>query len=108
MKFDKDLTRAVAETIILKLLCAGQLYGYQIIKEASSRSGGLFEWNEGTLYPCLHRLEAAGMIDGDWQLAENGRNRKYYKISAKGREAAAARQAEWNAFRKAADAVFAS
>jgi DNA-binding PadR family transcriptional regulator len=103
MKFDQDLIRGMAETIILKLLSEGPLYGYMIIKTANERSKGAFEWKEGTLYPCLHRLEAAGLIEGDWQLANNGRNRKYYAVTAKGRELVAAKLQEWAAFSKAVD-----
>jgi len=105
MKFDQDLTRSMAETIILQLLSSGPLYGYQIIKLANERSKGAFEWKEGTLYPCLHRLETAALVEGDWQLAANGRNRKYYAITAKGSELLAAKVAEWQAFHKAVNAV---
>ena len=105
MKFDQDLTRSMAETIILHLLSAGPMYGYQIIKTANERSSGALEWKEGTLYPCLHRLEKAELVIGDWQLASNGRNRKYYSISPKGLELAAAKLAEWVAFHKAVNAA---
>jgi DNA-binding PadR family transcriptional regulator len=81
------------------------MYGYSIIKAANERSNGAFEWKEGTIYPCLHRMEEAELISGDWRLASNGRNRKYYCISEKGRERASAKLVEWNAFRKAVDAV---
>ena len=103
MKFDQDLIRSMAETIILHLLSKGPMYGYQIIKTANERSGGAFEWKEGTLYPCLHRLEKAELVIGDWQLASNGRNRKYYSLAEKGLELAAAKVAEWESFRKAVD-----
>lgn len=103
MKFDQDLIRSMAETIILHLLVSGPMYGYQIIKTANERSDGAFEWKEGTLYPCLHRLEDAGLVVGDWQLAGNGRNRKYYSLSEMGRDLAISKVAEWEAFRKAVD-----
>ncbi len=107
MKFDQDLIRSMAETIILHLLAQGPMYGYQIIKTANERSGGAFEWKEGTLYPCLHRLEEAELVVGDWQLASNGRNRKYYNLSEKGALLASAKLAEWEAFRKAVDLTLA-
>lgn len=108
MKFDQDLIRSMAETIILNLLSEGPMYGYQIIKTANERSSGAFEWKEGTLYPCLHRLETAELVVGDWQLAGNGRNRKYYNITEKGRAFAAAKLSEWEAFRKAVDQTLSS
>ena len=73
MAFDSDLMRATAETIILRLLNERRMYGYEIIKIVNERTDGAFQWKEGTLYPCLHRLEGAGLIASEWQDGDAGK-----------------------------------
>ncbi len=83
MKVNSDLMRGVAEPVILKLLSERTMYGYEIIKLVNERTEGAFAWKEGTLYPCLHRLEHQGLIESSWQLTV-GKPRKYYAITQKG------------------------
>lgn len=58
--------------------------------------------NQGTLYPALHRLEAAGLVVSEWRPSENNRRAKYYEITRSGRRKLVAEQEQWAAF---ADAV---
>ena len=83
MAVNSDLMRGVAEPVILKLLAERTMYGYEIIRLVNERTNGAFEWKEGTLYPCLHRLEEQGLIASSWQLA-GAKPRKYYSITRKG------------------------
>ena len=71
------------------------MYGYEILQEASRRSANAFEFKEGTLYPALHQLEKRGEIKSVWRTAENGRERKYYSLTPKGRKAASAYEKQW-------------
>jgi DNA-binding PadR family transcriptional regulator len=71
------------------------MYGYEILQEASRRSANAFEFKEGTLYPALHQLERNGQIKSAWRTAENGRERKYYSLTPKGRKAAAVYEKHW-------------
>ena len=88
----------IAETIILKLLAERPMYGYEIIRVVLERTGGAFEWKEGTLYPCLHRLEQSGLIVSSWNLTDNAKPRKYYALSQKGRAVSAERVKETREF----------
>ena len=108
MEFDSDLTRSVVEPIVLRLVSERPMYGYEIIKVVNQRTNNAFEWKEGTLYPCLHRLEGAGLINSKWSVSENGRNRKYYSITRKGTALLKSKIAEWSAFTKAVNAVLAT
>jgi PadR family transcriptional regulator len=105
MKFRADLMRGVAEPIVLRLLDDRPMYGYEIIKVVNERSDGAFEWKEGTLYPCLHRLEGAGLITSEWQQAPNGKDRKYYALARAGKKLLSENQAEWKAFSTAVDGL---
>jgi len=93
------------ELLMLNLLSQQSMYGYRIIKELEIRSHGYFKFKEGTLYPVLHRLEKAGLILGQWQTLSNGRPRKYYYITEKGRATLLERTRQWREFSTAIDLI---
>ncbi len=47
------------------------------------------------LYPVLHRLEKAGLVESHWEKADTGRRRKYYRVTAAGREQLAEERRQW-------------
>jgi len=94
------------DSLILAVLSAGPAHGYAIIEELKRRSGGTFALPEGTVYPALHRLERAGLLDSDWS-QESGRRRRVYKLTRRGRRQLDARRTEWRDFARAMDAVLA-
>lgn len=97
MDINKDLVAASATPLVLAILAEHDSYGYAILKRVSELSGGRLEWSDGMLYPVLHRLERLGYIAGEWQKAESGRKRKYYRITPEGREHLAAERRQWQA-----------
>jgi PadR family transcriptional regulator len=94
MDFSKDLVAASATPLVLAILSEGENYGYAIIKRVSELSGGHLHWTDGMLYPVLHRLERKGQIAARWS-PENGRRRKYYRITREGRSELAAQRRQW-------------
>jgi len=105
MNFDRELLKGSIALLILKLLSEREMYGYEIIQEASRRSEESFQFKEGTLYPALHQLYKRGYLRSEWRVGKNGRQRKYYSITAKGRKAARERRQDWTRFTKAVEAV---
>ena len=105
MEYDPNLTRSMVEPLILQMLHEKRCYGYEIIKQIKERTNGEFEWKEGTIYPCMHRMEGDGLIESLWEIAENGRKRKYYAITKKGKGVLAEKSSEWASFSKAVNAV---
>jgi len=93
------------DSLILAVLEAEQLHGYAIIEQLKQRSGGALSLPEGTVYPALHRLEAAGLLASSWSGA--GRKRRVYRLTRAGRRALVARRGEWKAFTSAIEAVLA-
>jgi DNA-binding PadR family transcriptional regulator len=84
-----------AQLVILSLLESGPMYGYAISKEVSRRSDEQLRLTPGVLYPILKAMEADGLIAAEWEEiksdrrddeAGEGRRRKWYKLSAKGRK----------------------
>jgi DNA-binding PadR family transcriptional regulator len=101
MEPKRDLFKSSSYSLLLSLLEERPMYGYQIVKELESRSQGYFKFKEGTLYPALHRLEKSGLISGNWEMLSNGRQRRYYHITAKGEAKLAAEKSQWLDFFKA-------
>ena len=95
------MLKASSNSLLLCLLEQQPMYGYQIVKELEARSRGYFKFKEGTLYPALHRLEKSGLIIGKWQMLPNGRQRRYYYITAKGHAKLALEKTQWQDFLKA-------
>ena len=100
-----DLLKGSSGYLLLCLLEQQPMYGYQIVKELEKRSQGYFKFKEGTLYPALHRLEKSGLITGQWQMLPNGRQRRYYYITAKGHTRLATEKTQWQYFLKAVNLV---
>jgi len=93
-----ELMKTSIDSLLLFLLSQQPMYGYQIIKELEGRSQGYFIFKEGTLYPALHRLERVGLLIGGWQTLPNGRQRRYYYITEKGRSILVEKRAQWQDF----------
>ncbi len=103
--YHKELLKGNTETLLLSLLSDEAMYGYQIVKEIRERSDGYFRFKEGTLYPALHRLEASGLIEGQWKETSTGAPRRYYHMTAKGRRTLDERTAEWRRFSSAVNSI---
>jgi DNA-binding PadR family transcriptional regulator len=97
MEINKDLIAASSTPIVLAILADGDSYGYAILQRVRELSGGHMEWTDGMLYPVLHRLERLGYVRARWQLAESGRRRKYYHITAQGKAQLDEERRQWQA-----------
>ncbi len=85
-----QMKRGLLEICVLKAIQNADSYGYQIIKDVSP----YVEISESTLYPILRRLEGGEMLTV-YSEAHNGRLRKYYHITEKGRERLSQFREEW-------------
>jgi PadR family transcriptional regulator PadR len=95
VRIRKQLLDGNVETLILAILEAGPSYGYQIVKEINERAAGILQLGEGTVYPVLYRLQEKELVSARWAAAENGRQRKYYRLNPKGRKALAVNCDQW-------------
>lgn len=100
-----------AELVILSLLESGRMYGYAISKEVASRSENQLRLTPGVLYPILKSMETSGLIAAEWEEIKSdraeedadGRRRKWYKLTAKGRKRLAQRIESHQAWRAIID-----
>ncbi len=93
-----QLLKGTTPLLVLTILRDGELYGYEIAQRIRDRSGGAFAPSEGSLYPALHSLEAAGALQATWRDSDKGPRRRYYKITPKGGALLAEHEQEWTSF----------
>ncbi len=105
MPIDKALMAGSTTLLVLSLLAEGEKYGYQMIAELARRSDNTFQLKEGTLYPILHALEKEGRVKSFRREAENGRERKYYRITPTGLALLQDKAEEWRLFSEKVNAV---
>jgi PadR family transcriptional regulator, regulatory protein PadR len=91
-------------TLILEVLAREPSHGYRIAQKIKLRSDGLLDFREGTLYPALHKLENEGMVES-YEGVENGRPRRYYRITPSGRRTLNEDRAEWRQLSRAVSAI---
>ena len=87
-------------TLILEAVEQEPSHGYRIAQRIKERSKGVLDFKEGTLYPALHKLENEGLVASSEEI-ENGRARRYYRITRAGRTVLAKDRAEWRKLSRA-------
>ena len=100
MKIDKELSKGSHELILLKLLSRKDMYGYQLIQEMALLSEDVFHMSQGSLDPFLHTMEDKGLIDS-YARMENGRERRYYRLTNAGRRALEEKEDQWAVYTRA-------
>jgi DNA-binding PadR family transcriptional regulator len=93
------------DSLILAVVEAEPAHGYAIIERLKERSAGALSLPEGTVYPALHRLEAAGLLSSSW--SDGRRKRRVYRLTRSGRRELAGRRGEWKTFANVMEAVLA-
>jgi PadR family transcriptional regulator, regulatory protein PadR len=102
MKADKLLLQGNLELILLTILTEAPMYGLEIINETNARTQGYFEFKEGSLYPALHRLTEAKLLEAEFRPSDKGGpRRRYYFITEKGKVAQGEKNLQWEAFNQA-------
>lgn len=84
MRIDRDLMRGAGPVAVLKLLERRPMYGYELVEALATKTEGVLDMGQSTLYPMLYNLEAKGLIEASWQTGESGRERKYYALTRNG------------------------
>ncbi len=81
--------RGAVQVHVLYHASKGSVHGVELIEELDRHGHRL---SPGTLYPMLHRLESSGLLRSQALVVE-GRSRRAYRATAKGRRALAASRA---------------
>jgi len=91
-----DLLQGTLDMLILKIVELGPVHGYGIAQRIRQISKEVLQVQQGSLYPALHRLEKRGWLAAEWGESDNGRQAKFYKLSAKGRKQLTSEESNWN------------
>jgi len=104
MKPEAQALKGHLDGLLLATLADGPLHGYAVKDALREGSGGRFDLPTGTVYPALHRLEAAGLISGSWSVAD-GRRRRSYRLTPAGQRRLAEDRVNWREFATAISAL---
>jgi len=100
-----DLLQGTLDMLILKIVALGPVHGYGISQRIRQISKEVLIVQQGSLYPALHRLEKRGWLAAEWGDSENGREARFYRLSAKGRRQLAEEEASWNRLSQAVELI---
>jgi PadR family transcriptional regulator, regulatory protein PadR len=103
--FDRELKKGSAELLILSLLEHRARHGYEISKLIEERSQGMLKFNVASFYPLLYRLEERGFIEGRWVEKAGQRRRRYYQLTAQGKEVLQEQRSAWATFVSAVNRI---
>jgi transcriptional regulator len=95
---DRELKKGSSELLILSLVESRARHGYEISKVIEARSAGVLRFNVASLYPLLYRLEARGLVTGMWVEKPGQRRRRYYRITAAGKQSLKQQRNTWREF----------
>ena len=106
-KFQKEINGGTAALLLLGVLdhAPSPMYGYQIAKLIEARSKKVDIMKQGAFYPVLRSLESAGLLESQVEPSVSSPPRRYYKITAPGRETLAKWREIWGQTRDLVDAV---
>jgi PadR family transcriptional regulator, regulatory protein PadR len=96
-----DMLRGHLQAMVLSTLEKGKAHGLEILQRLDDAGCGLLRLKEGSLYPALYRLEAAGEIKAVWETESKGRRgarRRIYSLTAKGQRKLEVGRADWQQF----------
>ncbi len=103
--FAKDLATGSYDLLVLDTLRKRPAYGYEIVRRVAEQSKHAIHWHFGTVYHVLHHLERQGLVTSRWKTVGRSRERKYYRLTSRGRTVWHRQRAQWQAFSTAVNAL---
>ena len=97
-----EFLKGTLDMLILKVVALGPIHGYAIAQRIQQISKDLFQIQQGSLYPALHRLEDRSWLQAEWKQTDTGREAKFYTLTRQGRKQLQAEVKNWELI---ADAV---
>lgn len=81
-----DVLKGTLDMLILKIVALGPTHGYAIAQRIQQISNEVFQLQQGSLYPALHKLEKDQLLTAEWKASDTGREAKFYTLTAKGKK----------------------
>ena len=99
------ILQGTLDMLVLRALLLEPMHGWGITERIEQWSEAVLCLGQGTLYPALYRLERQGLISSTWNVTENNRRARYYKLTAAGRRHVARELESWRRLSRAIDLV---
>ena len=93
------------DMLVLKVISIGPEHGWGVGQRLQQMSSGVFDVNQGSIYPALQRLLKKGWIRSTWKATESGRRARYYSITASGTKQLERQRQGWSRQASAVEAV---
>jgi PadR family transcriptional regulator, regulatory protein PadR len=90
-----ELLQGTLELLILKTLSLEPMHGWGISQRIQQISRGVFQVNQGSLYPALQRMKSRGLLRADWRTTEHGRRARYYLMTPAGERELERERSQW-------------
>jgi PadR family transcriptional regulator PadR len=100
-----QLFRGTLHVLILRTLTRGPMHGYAIASDIETKTGGVFEIEDGALYQALHRMQERDWIDSEWRHAESGKRARFYWLTNAGRAQLRLETKTWLSYAQAVSRV---
>lgn len=100
-----ELLQGTLDLLVLKTLASGPQHGHAIAQRIQRCSEKVLTVEEGSLYPCLHRMEERHWIVAVWGKSENNRRAKFYSLTPAGRRQLQAEKSNWELVHRAISLV---
>ena len=90
-----ELLQGTLDLLVLKTVARGPEHGWGIAQRIRQISGEIFQVNQGSLYPALHRLEERGWVASEWGVSDANRQAKFYRLTRAGERQLARETENW-------------
>jgi PadR family transcriptional regulator PadR len=100
-----EFLQGTLEMLILRTLVFGPKHGYGIAQMIRQMSNDVLLAEAGSLYPALQRLEMQKLITAKWEISDNNRRVRHYRLTAAGRAKLASSMSRWDEFVRAIGSV---
>lgn len=90
-----DVIQGTLDMLILKTLSLEPMHGFGIARRIEQITQNVFKVNPGSLLTALQRLERNGWLNADWQVTENSRRAKIYRLTQTGKKQLQNETADW-------------
>jgi PadR family transcriptional regulator PadR len=90
-----ELLQGTLDLLVLKTVALGPEHGWGIAQRIRQVSGEIFQVNQGSLYPALHRLEERGWVSAEWGVSDANRQAKFYRLTRAGERQLARETENW-------------
>ena len=100
------IPQGTLDMLILQILSLEPAHGYGIAQRVDQISRSMVQFNQGSLYPALHRLQQKGWLRAEWKPSETGRDAKFYALTPAGRRQLAIEKESWARLSAAVSLIF--